>query len=484
MTVTATLRRLDAQLGDLIERHGRGRSLEEFAAYSNDPIGFIREVLGGEPWARQVEIAESVRDNPLVAVRSANAVGKDWLAARLALWWVYARRGLVLLTGPTERQVVQIVMGEVARAFGVAKELPGELYRTSLRLGREEHAGILAFTSTEASKLTGFHAPRVLAVLTEAQGVEDFAWEALLACATGPEDRILAVGNPLSPSGRFYAVSRSPSWTAIRISASEHPNLRSGQSVIPGGPSQAFVERIAAEYGRGSGTYQARVEGEFPDQGEEGLFSRSWLEAASEGTTEPWRLEADERLVVAVDPARFGPDLTAVAVRRGPVLEDLITFGGRLDLMETVGKLRELFSQVGVRPTSRARRSVETGLVIVDEVGLGAGLLDRLREIGYRVRAFNGGRSPRAKKRFLNARAEAYWRLRELLEAGEIILPPDDELFDELLAIRWRPTSEGKVRIEAKEELKSRLGRSPDRADAVCMAFGYEARYRKVTFGT
>ena len=103
-------------------------------------------------------------------------------------------------------------------------------------------------------------------------------------------------------------------------------------------------------------------------------------------------------------------------------------------------------------------------------------MLDRLRELGFRARAFNGGRRPKDRKRFLNARAEAYWRLRELLEAGEIILPLDDELFDALLTIRWRPTSEGRVRIEAKEELKGRLGRSPDRADAVCMAFGYEAR--------
>ncbi len=166
MTVTATLRRLDAELGDLIERHGRGRSLDEFAAYSNDPIGFIREVLHGEPWSRQVEIAESVRDSPLIVVRSANAVGKDWIAARLALWWVYCRRGLALVTGPTERQVREVVMGEVARAFHAAKDLPGELYQMALRLGRTENAGILAFTSTEASRLTGFHAPRVLAILT------------------------------------------------------------------------------------------------------------------------------------------------------------------------------------------------------------------------------------------------------------------------------------------------------------------------------
>jgi hypothetical protein len=89
-----------------------------------------------------------------------------------ALWWTYARGGLVLVTGPTERQVVEVVMGEVRQAFRKATDLPGDLYRTALRVG--DRAAILAFTSTEASRLTGFHAPRVLALITEAQGVEAF----------------------------------------------------------------------------------------------------------------------------------------------------------------------------------------------------------------------------------------------------------------------------------------------------------------------
>ncbi len=123
----AAVERLGRDLGELLASHERGRSLDEFTAYRDDPIGFIREVLHGEPWSRQVEIAESVRDSPLVVVRSANAVGKDWIAARLAVWWVYARQGLALITGPTERQVREVVMGEVARAFGKARDLPGEL---------------------------------------------------------------------------------------------------------------------------------------------------------------------------------------------------------------------------------------------------------------------------------------------------------------------------------------------------------------------
>jgi len=113
-------------------------------------------------------------------------------------------------------------------------------------------------------------------------------------------------------------------------------------------------------------------------------------------------------------------------------------------------------------------------------VGLGAGVLDRLKELEFAVIGFNGGRSPSDGGRYLNARAEAYWRLRELLEAGEVALPPDEKLMDELLSVRWRPTPEGKVRIEAKDDLKARLGRSPDRADAIVMAIAGEVARKRL----
>lgn len=488
-----TLRRLGEDLGDLLEKHEKAADLADFDRYADDPLGFVREVLDGEPWAAQETIVEAVREHPLTVVRSCNAAGKDWIAAHLVLWWVYARRGLALLTGPTERQVREIVMGEVARAWSRASDLPGELYTKSLRLGREEQAGILAFTSTQGSRLTGFHAPRMFAILTEAQGVEDFAWEGLLACATGQDDRMLAVGNPLCPSGKFFSTSRSDAWKAIQVSAEEHPNVREGEEVIPGGESEAFVERIVQELGRGSGVYRARVEGEFPDTEDEGLFRRSWLEnAADRWEAHRFRREADDvDPIVAVDPARYGPDSTVLVVRRGPRLERMEAWG-KASTAETVDRIRGHLKRAGVEPRYfgnhrkvgrpgvssrlRAYRRQEmwrpgVGDVVVDTVGLGGGIHDRLEELRYETSSFNGGKSPRDGKRFLNARAEAFWELRERLEEGRIALPRDEKLFDELVAIRWKPTAQGRVQIEAKEDLKGRLGRSPDRADAVSMAF-------------
>lgn len=466
MTHVGALRRLETELGELLATHERARDLSDFERYADDPVGFLRDVLKADPWSKQVEIAESVRDHRQTAVRSNNSAGKDWTAARLALWWTYARQGLVLITGPTERQVREVVMAEVARAFAAAKDLPGELYASALRLGREETAGILAFTSTEASRLTGFHAPRVLVILTESQGVEDFAWEGMLSCATGPEDRIAAVGNPLAPAGRFYAVSKPGSgWNPIPISALEHPNVVQGEMVIPGGPSREWIEVMAAEFGRNSGMYRSRVLGEFPDSAEDGLFRRPWVDAAMERwSDEEWRERATAGLPyrAALDVARFGPDRTVLAIRRGPVLEEFVSWS-RCDLVETVDRTLEELSERGI---IQYRRRVP---IVVDTVGLGAGVFDDLKRRTHPAIEFNGGQQATDHRRYSNRRAESFWTLRSLLEAGEIALPPDEDLAEELMAQRWVPTHSGTVQLIAKDEIRSTLGRSPDLADAVSM---------------
>jgi hypothetical protein len=332
----------------------------------------------------------------------------------------------------------------------------------ALRLGREHRAGILSFTSTEASKLTGFHAPRVMAILTEAQGCEDFAWEGLLACATGAQDRVLAVGNPLTPSGRFFEVSRSSGWRSIRIPATDHPNLLEGREVIPGGVTLEFAERMAAEYGEESGVYRARVAGEFPDESEDALCARSWIDAAVE-RRESGELEAraeHEPVVLSLDPARFGPDASVLVVMQGPVVREILSWTKK-GLNETTGRVLTKLDEVG------------SAIVVVDEPGLGGGVIDRLKEQGVDVVAYNGGRRAELvpnPERFRNRRAAAYWMLRQRLEDGDLALPPNDQLADELTTIRWRVNSSGQIALEAKDRVRERLGRSPDTADALAAA--------------
>lgn len=155
MNVTgARLDRLTADVGELVAKGDRAKG-RDFERYARDPVGFIRDVLKGDPWARQVAIAEAVRDHPQVTVRSCHASGKDWLAARLALWWVYARGGLVILTGPTASQVEEILMRSEVRAAFLAGGLPGELHVRALRPGGTGEAGILARTASDTHARPG-----------------------------------------------------------------------------------------------------------------------------------------------------------------------------------------------------------------------------------------------------------------------------------------------------------------------------------------
>lgn len=471
MSLSTAIRKLQADVGELVDRQESTRSVDSYRRYADDPIGFMVEVLGFDPWSRQVEIAQSVVAHRLTLVQGAVAVGKDAVSAALALWWVYARGGLVLVTSATQRQVKTIFFGEIDRMWHRSGELPGELFTSALKLGPGSDAGILGFTSSSVSALTGFHGANILGILSEAQGIEPFGFEAMYSCATGPDDRILALGNPLEPSGTFFDASKSGRWNVVKIPAAEHPNIIEGRTVIPGGPSRESIEHLKAEYGVDSGVYQARVLSEFPSMGEEGLIARPWLDMAADRFDEGLlhHLGRDSAPLLSVDPARFGPDSTVVAVRRGKVIEELVSWNNA-STMETVARIEAVASRVGCRPYV-ASYSKAWGTIVVDAVGIGSGVVDRLKQKRYSVKEHNGGHYAANKSKYLNKRAESYWTLRELLEAGEIALPRDPELFDELLALRWRPTADGKVQMERKADLKSRIGRSPDRADAVAMAF-------------
>lgn len=483
------LRQLEDDLGELLEAHEATTAGRDLSEYEDDPVGFIREVLDADPWRLQEEVAEAVEEEPLVTVRSCHAAGKDWLAARLALWWTYARRGLVVLTGPTGAQVEEILMrGEVREAFR-GSGLSGELHVRALRPGGEEAAGILARTATGVSRMTGFHSARVLFVITEAQDPDiSHAWDAGFACITGSEDRLLTLGNPTQKAGRFYRAHRPKSdWRTFQIVASDVPNVARCETVVPGLLTREGVDRFASEYGEDSGFYQSRVLAEFPEEAEGGLIRREWLEEAAD----PRRrgklrdeIHGSER-IAALDPARRGPDASVLAFRRGPILQELLIWRGERDTTELVEKVTSALFDRGIRPRRERLTAVErergksrapTGRVVVDEVGLGGGVLDRLKDDGWAAVGYNGGRTPEESERFSNRRAEAYWTLRDRLEKGEIALPDEEELFEELLALRWRPTAGGKVQLERKEDLRSRLGRSPDRADAVAMAFAAPKR--------
>lgn len=446
--------------------HSEARSLTDFARYENDPHGFMRDVLGFRPWEMQVTISEMVRDSQRVCAVSANGMGKDAVTARIALWWVYARRGMCILTGPTERQVKQILMREVRRAFNAAPDLPGDLYATELRVS--EDAGILAFTSDNADRLVGFHHPRLLVAITEGQGVEDVAYEAAQACCTDPNNRLFVYGNPMRPTGAFYRAANSGSWNTLHMPASAHPNVISGRNEIPGGISRQWVDDIRNEYGETSAFFRSRVLAEFPEDSAEGLISRAALRAAFDrfesGAME--NAASNYRPMLSLDVARFGPDASVLSVIQGPIVREIVTWRGAT-ITDSADRAEE-----HIKKHWTDRRTYPPAIAI-DEVGLGAGCVDILRRKGYSVFAFNGAAKP-ADPRFLNARAESHWSFRELLENNRIAIPRDLLLEEEALAIEWQPAvATNKIQIVSKDTVRGSIGRSPDRLDSIVIGYSY-----------
>lgn len=274
-------------------------------------------------------------------------------------------------------------------------------------------------------------------------------------------------------------MAHSAGWHALRIAASEHPNVVERREVIPGAVSCEWIATMRDDYGEGSSIYRSRVLAEFPEDSIEGLIRRDWLRAAFE-RFESVGPDLRTRPVLALDVARFGPDQSVLAVLQGPVVRELVTWRGATTT-ETVDRVIEVSKRVeqewlclSIAPdelqSRRAFGYVDAGLtVVVDEPGLGGGAVDLLRKRGVHVEAFNGGRVALETGRFLNIRAESHWHFRYLLEAGEVSLPEDPEVEEEALAVEWQINAQGKIQIAGKNLIRSILGRSPDKLDAIVM---------------
>lgn len=231
-----------------------------------------------------------------------------------------------------------------------------------------------------------------------------------------------------------------------------------------------------------SNAYVARVLGQFPTESEEGLVKRSWLDASVDRWAATMVAGVKGGTVdAALDVARGGPDRSCLGLMQGRTVLGFTTWG-QLDTMETAERVLEVLRVEGW-PSYPAKDLLylplggrHTRLIRVDTIGVGGGPYDRLKQLGHRVESFNGASTPAdgvEAERFANERAAAFWRIRERLERGTLDLPPDEELFEELLAMTFTTTAVGgKIIMAPKDGLRGELGRSPDKADTLSMLLG------------
>jgi len=424
----------------------------DLTRYRDRPADFIRETLGEQPWEKQCQIAQALADSRRVTVRSCNGSGKTWLASRLALWFLYSRPGsIVVTTAPTWRQVRDQIWRYISGCHARAK-LPGLCNQAELQpdsANREWYA--MGISTDDPTRFQGTHASAgVLLIVDEASGVAEPIFEAGAGFMTGAESYTLLIGNPNSPTGTFYRSHQGGNWARFHIAAHDVP---------PHILAPEYIERARADWGEDNPAYQVRVLGEFPAEGDDTLIGLRYVTAAQEAS-----LEAEGEVIVGADIARFGSDESVAIARQGPKVIAMECWRGQ-DTQASAGKIAAF-----------AKRW-NTMRVAVDEIGVGAGVVDALKAAGCpNVVGVNVGAAARDKERFANLRAEIFWALRDRCREGAIALPKDDLLYSQLCGLKYKYTPAGKVQIESKDDARKRGETSPDRADALALAFAPETR--------
>ncbi|HCT57251.1 MAG TPA: hypothetical protein DGD08_08565 [Gemmatimonas aurantiaca] len=481
----------------------------DHSAYRHDPLGWAevalgvsRETLlwslfdayGTHEWDGTPDplatVLEAIAKNQWVAVASGTGTGKTFLEAVLLLWWIAVEPDSIATTVATKAdQQEKGIWREVARHWPRFQACFPEAELTTLRIRMEPWRGDAwgAWGITAAPKageesssaVQGLHAKRLLILVDETPGVPQPVMTALVNTATGEENVIAAFGNPdyqADPLGQFAETKRV---TAIRISALDHPNVVLGVERIPGAATRLSIATREDKYGVESGVYQSRVRGIAPEQSASALIHLAWCVAAAD------RAESVQHAALALGPKALGVDVAQS--ENGD--KAAVAMGQGARLLSVIAKACPNATKLGAEVWQLMRdEGIVPEYVGVDPIGVGAATVNHLdgeceKENAGRsvVRCSGGAKAMEASSRaadgsamewladankFKNLRAQMWWQLREDLRNGLIALPRDRELFRELTTVQFDEDG-GIVTLESKDDIRKRLGRSPDRADAV-----------------
>ena len=410
-------------------------------------------------------LAAPVTSQPFqCAVATGHGTGKTALTAWLIQWFMACRRNpQVVVTANTENQLLKKTWRELAKWHELSlcrhwfewtatqfyfKESPGTWF-----------ANAVTWSENNAQAFAGTHEQSgTMMVFDEASDIADKIWEVSDGVMTTPHALWFAFGNPTRNVGRFFecfgkrkhVVGKQEGWRNWQIDA-----RKCRASTIHG---TEYLDRMIREYG-GIDTDEAkiRVLGQFPDKARQQLISREAVERAQATTVEAWEFSPK---LMGVDVARYGDNESQVCFRQGRKVSPIVT-APKGDLMQTASFIAAMI------------RSEKPALVCVDGIGVGAAVVDRLRQLNFSIVDVNGANKP-THPRFLNKRAEMWWAMKEWFELGECELPPGDKFRDHLLAVSWEPTkASGKVKLDSKEDILKAYNFSPDMADALALTFAY-----------
>lgn len=501
---------------DRIELEQAGKSRIE--AWNDDWCLFAREALGVNMDKDQEAILRSVQFNPRTTVASGTARGKDFVTAVAALCFLYLTpkwdkdnnliaNTKVALTAPTDRQIKNIMMPEISRIFHRAKQngvtLPGKLNAYDIRTESEEWF-LTGFKADEHNHeaWSGFHAVNTMFAITEASGISDDTFGAIEGNLQG-NSRILLVFNPNQSIGYAAKSQKADRWAKFRLNSLTAPNVIEKRQVIPGQVDYEWVLdkletwctkirgdeidesmddfEFEGQWYRPEDIFRIKVLGKFPKVGEDSLIPEQWIDLAQKRWIEYHAKNGmtpkyEKQLYLGNDIAGMGRDSSVDCFRYDNIVSHFYksNSGGVADHMATAGRIKIVLDED------------KTANSFIDTIGEGAGVYSRLVEQGYEGRVFSCKYSESASDgyndlsdltgqyKFANMRAYLAWAVRDWLNPKNntnAMLPPGGTLKQEATEIRWQFKSDGKVLIEKKDDIKKRLGFSPDEFDSLANTF-------------
>lgn len=433
--------------------------------YRFRPVEFVEDMLIRdqpgwvvEEWQKDFLRAIS-RGERRISVRAGHGVGKSAACAWALVWWAFTRYPQKsILTAPTQGQLFDALFAEVKRWINLAPAFMGDLIecfadRVELRASPENSFMSARTSSKERPEaLAGIHSDNVLLVCDEAPGIPEEVYEAAVGSMSGYSATTILIGNPTRNTGMFFKSHHqlSSDWYRMHVSCVDSRLV-----------SPDFVRQVAAQWGEDSNAYRVRVLGEFPLREDDVLIPAELVDAAMSRDVV---LDTTAPILYGVDIARFGDDRTVLCKRQGNCVLEIKSWG-QLDLMGTTGRI---IHEAGQDAPSE---------IMVDSIGLGAGVADRLREQGFNVRDVNVAEASALNIQAARLRDELWITVKDWLQQRACRLPRMDELRQELIGPTYGFQSNGRIKVEGKAEMKKRGLRSPDMADALCLTFAGQAAY-------
>lgn len=425
-------------------------------ALRDDPVLFVRTCLQAEPQKWQREALEGIVKHNRLSIRSGHAVGKTTFLSWTILWWLCTHYPCkIAATANSASQLEQILWPEIQKWYqrmpqGFQDELEFRSDKITLKNAPDSFCVSRTSRRENPEALQGFHSPNMLFIIDEASGVPDIIFEVAQGAMSTPGAKTIMVGNPNRSTGYFYdSFERNiNSWKTMTVSCLD------ADTVDP-----QYVEDMKQQYGEDSNIYRVRVLGLPPETDDNAIMGRALVEAAINRDVEPTHVMP----VWGIDIARMGSDRCALCKRTGNVITEPIKHWGGKDLMQTVGIIMAEYDS-----TPYKNRPSE---ILIDSIGLGAGVVDRLVELDLPARGINVAESSSMSDRYMRLRDELWFKCREWLEQKDVCIPDQDELITELTAVQYEILSSGKFKVESKDQMKKRGFRSPDIADALMLTF-------------